>query len=239
VVLVLLFAACGDDDEVWTDVRTLPWNRAFVTEGPPPVRIGFTDDALTAQAECNTLSGPARIDDGVLVVDELAMTEMGCDAERQAYDEFLATFLTSRPTIALDGETLTLTAGADTLVLTDREVADPDRPLVGTDWVVDGIVSGDAVSSVPQGAEARMRFTELRVDGNGGCNDFGGDLTIEGDTIRIGDLVTTDMACADDVMALEASVFATLTGDVIYEIDASTLRLTGPDGHGLMLRAED
>ena len=38
------------------------WGRTFVTEGPPPVQVSFTDDhRVTAVAECNHLSGDARL----------------------------------------------------------------------------------------------------------------------------------------------------------------------------------
>jgi heat shock protein HslJ len=240
-VLVLLVTACGDDgSSAGTQPgESEPWGRTFVTDGPPPVRVTFRDGQVSAQAECNTLGGGAVIEDGLLVVTEMGGTEMGCDAERLAYDEFLAGFLTSSPTITLDGDTLTLVSGDDTLVLVDREVADPDRPLVATEWTVDGIVTGDAVSSVPSGVTATMRFTEFRVEGSSGCNSFSADLTIAAGAIEMGEIVTTDVACADDAMGVEGAVYATLSGSVSYEIDASTLRLTGPGGHGLMLRAAD
>ena len=45
------------------------------------------------------------------------------------------------------------------------------------------------------------------------------------------------MACDDDRMRLERAVLDTLKGDVRYEIDAAVLRLDGPGGHGLRLRA--
>jgi heat shock protein HslJ len=124
-------------------------------------------------------------------------------------------------------------------VLVDREVADPNRPLVATEWVVDGIVSGDAVSSIPSGVEATMRFTERRVEGSSGCNSFGADVTIAQGAIQMGSITTTDVACAADAMAVEEAVYATLRGAVAYEIEAASLRLTGPDGHGLMLRAAE
>jgi hypothetical protein len=38
-------------------------------------------------------------------------------------------------------------------------------------------------------------------------------------------------------MRVERAVPATLDGDVAYEIDADVLRLDGPGGHGLRLRA--
>jgi heat shock protein HslJ len=45
------------------------------------------------------------------------------------------------------------------------------------------------------------------------------------------------MACNDDRMRLGRAVLATLDDDVAYRIDADVLRLDGPDGHGLQLRA--
>ena len=47
----------------------------------------------------------------MLVVAEMAMTEMACEpAALMDQDTWLAAVLTSRPTVALDGDTLTLTA---------------------------------------------------------------------------------------------------------------------------------
>jgi heat shock protein HslJ len=45
------------------------------------------------------------------------------------------------------------------------------------------------------------------------------------------------MACDDDRMRVERAVLATLDGDVRYQVDADVLRLDGPAGHGLRLRA--
>jgi heat shock protein HslJ len=237
--LVLVAGACGDDGSTSTTGPDV-WGRTYITAGPPPLRITFTHDRLVnAVAECNYLGGGASIDDGVLLVDRMGGTEMGCDPDRHAYDEWLVDFLTSSPTLTLAGATLTLVSGADTLVLVDREVADPDRSLVATVWIVDGIVSGDAVSSLPSGVEATMRITERRVEGSSGCNSFGADVTIAQGAIQMGSITTTDVACAADVMAVEEAVYATLHGAVAYEIEAASLRLTGPDGHGLMLRAAE
>jgi heat shock protein HslJ len=239
LLLVVVTAACGDDDTS-TVGDDSPWGRTFVTDGPPPVRVTFRDGEITARSECNTLLGTASIDDGVLVVTDVGSTEMGCDAELHAYDEWLADFLSSSPAIALDGATLTLTGATDSLMLTDREVADPDRPLVGTRWVVDGIVTGDAVASMPAGAgEAWLTFAEAQVEGATGCNSFTGDVTIDGDRIEIGPITTTDVACDPATMSVEEGMYAALDGDVTAEIVASTLWLRGPDGHGLMLLADE
>jgi heat shock protein HslJ len=233
-----LLAACGDDGSAATSSE--PWGRTFLADGPPPLRVVFSDDQrVSAVAECNHIAGSASIEDGALRVDEWSITEMGCDPERHAYDEWLLGFLTSSPAVALDGDTLTLSSGSDTLVLTDREVADPDRPLEQTRWLVDGLVSGDAVSSVPAGADdAFVVFSPGRVEGSTGCNSFGADTTIDGDEIEVGPMTSTKVACDGAAMAVEDAIFATLTGTVRYEITGAQLTLSGPDGNGVLLRAE-
>lgn len=50
------------------------------------------------------------------------------------------------------------------------------------------------------GLPASMRFdsTGTRVAGYAGCNSYGAPFTLRGDSVRIGPVVTTKMACAND-----------------------------------------
>ena len=122
------------------------------------------------------------------------------------------------------------------LVLLDREVSDPDRPLFGTRWVVDGLVSGDAVSSMPVGVVAALTFAEGRVTVEAGCNRGGGAVTVSDATLTFGPIALTKMACEDGAMEVERIVSAVLSGEVRYAIEASTLRLDAATV-GLTLRA--
>ncbi|HZI36669.1 MAG TPA: META domain-containing protein [Acidimicrobiia bacterium] len=231
-----------------------PWGRTFlstsVTENGQPkalvdgtrITLNFFADGhrLGAQAGCNQMGGPASFQGGRLVVDDMATTEMGCDPPRHAQDEWLARFLTSKPSWEREGATLTLDNGAVRIVLEDREVANPDRPLRGTKWVVDTLVERDAASSVPAGVEAHLTVEEgKQFRGNTGCNGMGGNSDVHEDrsTITFSEVITTKMACDDDRMRVERAVLATLDGDVRYQIDADVLRLDGPGGRGLRLRA--
>jgi heat shock protein HslJ len=117
---------------------------------------------------------------------------------------------------------------------------DPNRPLQGTKWVVVMIVDRGAASPVPAGVEAYLTFEDgNRFGGNTGCNGMGGNSVVHEDrsTITFSEVITTKMACDDDRMRVERAVLDTLDGDVAYKVEADVLRLDGPGGHGLRLRA--
>jgi heat shock protein HslJ len=254
LLVLLVGAACGDpatsagadrgSDDPWgrdflsTAVTERGQDRPLVTG--TRIRLSFTDDGrLAASAGCNSMSGQAEVSDGRLMVADLATTEMGCDPDRHAQDQWLAEFLGSRPRFDLVEHELTLTGESAEIRLQDREVADPDRPLHGTRWVVDTIYDGDAASSVPQGAEAHMTFGDGTFGGSTGCNQMGGNAAADegAGTIAFSDVIATKIACEDDRMALERAVLAVLDGTVAYEIEADRLTLTHPGGRGLGLRA--
>lgn len=206
------------------------------------VSLDFTGDhRVVARASCNTMSGEAAVEGDRLVVGNgLATTEMGCDQDRHAQDEWLDGFLTGSPAIALTGERLTLTAGDGTaLELTERSVADPDRPLEGTVWTVDSLVDGETASSTPAGATpATVEFADGRVTVFTGCNGGSGTYRLDGDTITVEPLMLTRKACESGIMTVESAMVAVLTGPVTYDVTSATLALENPSGKGLRLRAE-
>jgi heat shock protein HslJ len=201
------------------------------------IRISFDDGQLGASAGCNTMGGTYRIEGGLLVFEGGGMTEMGCDDERHAQDDWLMGFLGSHPTVAQSGTDLTLSAGGTVITLQDSEVAEPDLPLTGTTWTVDSLISGAAVSSVPDGAVATITFSDDgRVEVNSGCNQGGGRFEIADGTLRFVDLIFTEMGCEGPGGQLEASVLAVLGADgLTWAIDSGNLTLMAGD-NGLVLR---
>jgi heat shock protein HslJ len=246
-LLVVLSAACGlvpglgDDldlagrDFISTSVTV--GGAAFALVDDTQIRLGFSDDAMmTANAGCNHFGAPYRIEGGVLAITDGAMTEMACQLELAEQDEWLFAFLGSQPLISLDGDELVLEDDQTIITLLDREVAEPDLPLVGPVWTVTALLSGDAVASVPEGVTATIVFTE---DGlvmvNTGCNSGNGAADIREVTIRFGDLALTRMACEGAAAQMEAAVLRILRADVVgYTVDASTLELSIA-GYGLQL----
>lgn len=201
------------------------------------IRIAFDEDGmLAAHAGCNHFGAMYRIDGGVLGITGGAMTEMGCDPALSEQDAWLFAFLGSQPQVRLSGDELVLEEGETVITLLDRELAEPDLPLIGPVWTVSAIISGDAVSSVPQDVIATLVFTDDQlVMVNTGCNTGSGGAEILAETIRFGDIALTRMACEGSAAQMEQAILTVLSADVVrYEVDASVLELSIA-GYGLQL----
>ena len=199
------------------------------------IALTFEDSRVAVHAGCNQMSGGYEITDGRLVVGPMMSTEMACEEPLMAQDQWVAGFLPDAA-VTLDGDTLTLVKGDVTLIATDKEVARPDKPLVGTTWEVDGLVTGQAVSSMPAGVTASLVFADGTVAVRTGCNTGSGGAAIGDASVTFGPIGTTKMACEPAAMEVEQHVLSVLAGEVAYSIDADTLQLRGAGG-GLDLRA--
>ena len=204
------------------------------------IRFG-QDGSVGASAGCNSMGGTWSLDGTTLNVEISQMTEMGCPDDRFAQDDWLTAFLGSGLTATLEADELVLTGAGVTMTLLDRQVADPDRPLEGTSWVLDAIQAGSgdsgAVSSVPAGVRAIVSLEGGRLSVDTGCNTGGAAASVDGSTLTIGPLGLTKRGCQDGAAAVERSMTQILKGALAFELDGQVLRLLGPDG-GLHFRAE-
>ena len=200
------------------------------------IRLAFTDTAISAHAGCNSMGGDYRLDAGRLVVGTMFQTEMACDEPRMAQDEWLIRVLGSKPTLTVAGDQLTIAGGGVVMQLTDRRIAEPDLALTGPTWTVDSIITGDTVSSVPQGAVATLVFgADGTLEVNAGCNRGTARWKAVGGGIEVTDIGLTKMACFGAAGELESAVLATLRGGTIaatIEADQLILR-AGTAGLGL------
>ncbi len=200
------------------------------------VRLVFrAGPQLQANAGCNSMSGGYAITDGTLrLPGSLIQTEMGCEKSLMDQDAWLGAFLDGAA-ITSDGTTLVLTKDGVTLTLMDEQVANPDRPIEGTTWVVETLVQNQTASSVPAGLTSTLVFNDGKV-AYAGCNRGSGAATIGEGTITFGPVATTRMACPQPAMDLESFVLGVLQGEVTSKVDGDVLHLLGAGG-GLDLRA--
>lgn len=152
VAAMVMAGGCAAGSSVTTGDSVLPSSGDFVSApssgfdlvAGTQVRLGLSGGNLSASAGCNSLGARYRVDEGVLVIDDLMTTAMGCSGELMAQDERLAALLSDRPVVTGSPDGFTLTGGdGTTLVMVDRSVSEPDRSLEGTVWVLDSVVSGD------------------------------------------------------------------------------------------------
>ena len=218
----------------------------------PDVRFDVAKGTIGVGTGCNSMGGDVTIgEDGSLATSGLFMTEMGCDPERTAQEEGFATVVGGLQRWSVDGTRLVLSGAAGRLEAVRREVADPDRPLLGTTWVLDTLGDGAVASSVGTKPAAWIEFNAagaanadgpaagpVEVQGHDGCNGFGADATVEGATITFGQVRSTSMACPDpDNVQLHFG--AVLSGTASWSIEADRLTITSADGTFLGLHAEN
>ena len=144
-LLVLLLAACGSE-ELPIDrpgPPNLPQGEYVAGDLPAPygtgdvLRLTIDGTTLSFQATCNTMSADAAVDaDGVITVDGVGGTEMGCPGKGAEQDAWLVDFFTASPVLDTLDVGFSLTSGDTALRLLppDASPAVDDRPLEGTFW---------------------------------------------------------------------------------------------------------
>lgn len=192
------------------------------------IRITFpTAQTISVNAGCNTMSGVASVDAGVLRVGQMAATQMACADDLMAQDTWLSGLLTTGMAIDVRGDTLVLSADGITITMTDTKVAEPDLPFVGTEWTLDGIVANDAVTHYAVTATMSTDGTRITYQA---CNTHSGDITINGNTATTEKMLGTTMACPDDREQVERAMDSVLNGTFTFEVDGNELTVTGADG---------
>ncbi|NLT06911.1 MAG: META domain-containing protein [Solirubrobacterales bacterium] len=113
---------------------------------------------------------------------------------------------------------------------TDGGAAADRDALVGTAWRL--VPGGDEwqaaeLPTIEFGADGR-------ATGSAGCNRFGGDYTVDGDTLELGELASTLIGCEPAVMEAERGYLDTLARVARWEIDGERLTLADADGEPLL-----
>jgi len=199
------------------------------------IRLLFDQDEVSASGACNTMGGPYKIAGDRFSAPRLVTTDMGCEAPLMQQDQWLANLL-GNAKIAQVGDTLVLGNEQVTLTLQDREVADPDRPIAGTMWLLDSIVDGPTVSSVPAGVTASIQIVGDQLQLNAGCNIGSGTVAVTADMLAFGPLMLTKRACQPGPSSVEEAVTKVLSGSVEYTLEADRLTIVS-GGSNLVFRA--
>ena len=197
-----------------------------------PVTLLFGLLHATGFGGCNQYSADYS-SDGVstLTFGPIASTRMACAGGGGTFETAYFVALGRVRKYTIDGSTLTLSGENGAALLTYGAAAPAS---VEGPWNVTSVNNGSgAVSSVPTGISAAMSFlTDGTMEGFGGCNDFSGPYTVDGDSITIGPLMSTMKACSDEINAFEAQLLTALGNSTVWSVSAGTLELR--DGEGAL-----
>ena len=80
--------------------------------------------------------------------------------------------------------------------------------------------------SIPHNVTMTIAFAAARVSGSSGCNRFTGTYQENGESIVLGSLAGTRLACADEVMTAERAYLAALAEVASWSATASSLTLS-------------
>jgi len=236
--IALLAAACsssGDDmptDFSWMLTEIAGPDGTMASPLTIPT-LTFEDGSVSGNASCNQYFGPYEIDGSSITFGQLASTQMFC-GEPGVMDQeaaYLAA-LASIDTWSMDGETLALSSGDTTLLR--YEAISQDLP--GSSWDLIAYNNGTGgFQSTVIGVPVTAIFDEDgTLSGSGGCNAYTGSWETDENSIKIGPLASTAMACEPDLMDQETRYLAALQEADTYRVDATTLEMFDAEGTRLV-----
>ena len=230
LVLAAVPAAAQSPGASSGDLAGTSWAVTSVAGTPGSgATIVFTDDMAGGFAGCNHFRGEYQLDGAALTFGPLATTMKACEEPVMAFEQDYLAALARVTGYTLGDGTLTLTdaSGGEAVAY----AAQTPASLEG-EWEVTGYLVGSgetaAVTSPIVDTQVVVTFgPDGIVSGTAGCNQFSGGYGVEGSNITIGPLMSTMMACADELMAQEAALMAALEGAATWSVSGSTAEIRG------------
>lgn len=94
------------------------------------------------------------------------------------------------------------TAGGSTPPSEPAEPSADTASLANTQWRLVSFGAPGAETPIIEGSAVTLEFkAEGEAGGSGGCNSYGGQYQVQGDTLLLSEIVSTLMACADEAIS--------------------------------------
>ncbi|MGF1617057.1 MAG: META domain-containing protein [Acidimicrobiia bacterium] len=192
-----------------------------------PATLMMDGVRVTGSTGCNTYHATiSTAPGGVISLSGFSVTEIGCEPGVMDFEARLLAVLRAVDRFAWDANRLTLgnDYGSVTLDLM-AAAAEPDVALDVARWLLTGITSGDTATSNSAGNNPFLVIEPAAgaVRGNGGCNDFGADVTFDRARMLVSDMVYTEIACDEATMLQEAEYFRILAEAATWQVKGDTL----------------
>ncbi|MGF1618948.1 MAG: META domain-containing protein [Acidimicrobiia bacterium] len=245
-VVTIVLAACGSNEPLgppagldgsWQLTSGTHQGTAIEPISTHPVTMSFDGAEVTGTAACNGYGGTFDITDSEISFSEMSRTEMACSPTEvmDLEESFLAALLSVTEVMVTDG--LLVLSGETTTLEFEALPPVPTADLLGTVWVLDGLVSGDSVSSVAGDRATLELFSDGSLLGSTGCRTLTGTYVESAGSIETPTLAA-DGECPDDLFDQDSQVISVLGGPFQAQVDGRSMTLTRSGGEGLTYRAE-
>lgn len=241
----LTLAACSQDDDGgslgltggWQLVSGVDNGKQLEPIDSHPVTIEFTDDTYGGTAACNHYGGVYSLAGSSIELGLADITEMACEpATTMELESAYIEAVDKVDEVEVEGGRLKLTGHGAELVFSS--LAPPQtQNLLGTVWVLDGLIEGELVASTSGDRATLEFFSDGSFIANTGCRNLTGtfDETASG-------IVTTNMTvsgeCTAELELQDSRVVTVLEGSFRIAIEGDQLTLTIPGNEGLAYVAE-
>ena len=249
VALAIGLIGCRSDEAPSAGVGTVDasgdWQLASGTvDGIPVPVVADTPITLTVEgtriggrSPCNDYGGEIVVEAGRTRYRTTSMTQVACQEPAMRAEAAYLAALERITGATRDGDRLTLT-GIDVQLHFDRLAPPPLAELVGTNWVLESIIKGEAVSSVG-GQPATLRLDAGGTfAGSTGCRTFSGRWVSANGGITPTDLAMDGSECPPDLAEQDGHIVGILER-FRASVDGRRLTLTGDGGDGLIYTAAD
>jgi heat shock protein HslJ len=243
-ILVLLLSACSllsggasaSLDGEWLLQAGTNQGAAVPIVAGSRITLKVDGQQAGGSAACNLYGGTITVRGSSVSISALSMTEMACQENLMASEAAYLAALPRVTTVARSGSSLVL-SGPQVELRFALVPPVADANLVGTTWILDSLITAEAVSSTVGERVTLQLNGEGRISASTGCRDVTGSYTVSDGQVQ----VTLDpydlFACAAELGTQDAHILGVLGGAFSIDIDGDRLTLMAGD-RGIGYRAQ-
>jgi heat shock protein HslJ len=187
---------------------------------------------ISGRSACNQYGGEIIVANGQVQFGPLFMTEMACEEPVMASEAAYHAALAGVRAATRDGDTLTL-SGEGVELIYERLAPPPVADIVGTVWVLESLITADAVSSVMGEPALLVLDPNGSFTGSTGCRSFTGRYTIANAEIMFTEFAMDQTTCSPELASQDSHVTSVLGDGFRAEVDGDRLTIAGTGNEGL------
>lgn len=112
-----------------------------------------------------------------------------------------------------------------------------ELPLTDVRWSIDSLSVDGKKTAAPSGASVEID-SKGKASAQTGCNSIGAQVTIDGDTITVGEKESTLIGCPEELQAFEKALDGAFSGKLKAKVEDKKLTLTTDGGDSIAMSAE-